>query len=507
MKKKFFTLISALIIGGSLSAETIETFPYTADWKYADESNIGSNTGKPTDDQSLYNLGGWTSIAGQGDKPFYIAFSKGAPLSNTMEFVDGQQTSIKISYLVSPVFNFSDEATSQIISFKCGKENTAISNLELLYTTNYTGDVNTTEWTPIKANLIPEDQSGLGDSKLTTISVTTNITSPTVVLAIRAAKDDNYSGDTSAQTKIRVTKFQISLEEKELIESIPYEAKWNYKPELINAADSTFIDQENYSEIIKESSNWEFNGWASYREAKSRDFSILTNKNDKGLYRQIPNTVEWTDNCKNNPGTINWFISPKIDLSAGGTKYIQFYTGKEAADQLYSNIELLYSLDYKDDYQTATWISIKKNIIPAEQAGLDNTTMVNVNEPLNLVANSVTFAFKAAPQENGTVGAKQTKIRIKDFKILDEDTTTSIENTKANDTSVNIYPNPTQGILNVSADQAITNIIITNIGGQTIMQIAQPAGQISIANLPTGYYQALIILSDGSQVVKRIVKR
>ena len=171
--------------------------------------------------------------------------------------IDGQQTSIKISYLVSPVFNFSDEATSQIISFKCGKENTAISNLELLYTTNYTGDVNTTEWTPIKANLIPEDQSGLGDSKLTTISVTTNITSPTVVLAIRAAKDDNYSGDTSAQTKIRVTKFQISLEEKELIESIPYEAKWNYKPELINAADSTFIDQENYSEIIKESSNWE----------------------------------------------------------------------------------------------------------------------------------------------------------------------------------------------------------------------------------------------------------
>lgn len=174
---------------------------------------------------------------------------------------------------------------------------------------------------------------------------------------------------------------------------------------------------------------------------------------------------------------------------------------------MYSNIELFYSLDYKDNYQTATWISIKKNIIPAEQAGLDNTTMVNVNEPLNLVANSVTFAFKAAPQENGTVGAKQTKIRIKDFKILDEDTTTSIENTKANDTSVNIYPNPTQGILNISADQAITNIIITNIGGQTIMQIAQPAGQISIANLPTGYYQALIILSDGSQVVKRIVKR
>jgi hypothetical protein len=516
MKKNIFTLSCGLMLCASLSAQTvINQFPYSANWKYQDGQLANdANKGTYLADSTLYDLGGWSVPVESGIRPFYISVSSGAEVGNALEFVDGQQAGTpQISYIVSPVFDFSDKGYSQVITFKCGHQSAsaAISNLELLYTTEYTGNPATTEWTSLKDHLIPADQAGLGDSKLASVSVTADITSPTAVLAIRAAEDEDYTGSTSTQTKIRVTTFKVALTEKEVVETLPYNAKWSYKAELVNPADSTFIDQ---TLTLTDQSYWDLGGWSSVVEAKTKYFGPLNNSftiDGVKIYRQVPNTVEWTDGCRsaNTKDAIAWFISPKIDFSGDNTKYITFQVGKEVADQLYSNISLYYSTDYAGDYSKATWTLLQSNLVPADQAGLDVTTMTKKEIELALNAPTVTLAFKGAPQDGGTIGGKQTKIRIRELAVSTEKIETGISTVTAQDETegVSVYPTAANDLVNIASAKAVKSIDVVNISGQTVARAAGSASQISVAQLPAGFYTVVVHLADGTQAARRIIKK
>ena len=70
--------------------------------------------------------------------------------------------------------------------------------------------------------------------------------------------------------------------------------------------------------------------------------------------------------------------------------------------------------------------------------------------------------------------------------------------------SIDIYPNPANTTLTITSTDNITNVIISNIIGQTVYtnQFNSSQVQVSVANLPTGVYFIKINGTD----VRRFVK-
>lgn len=85
------------------------------------------------------------------------------------------------------------------------------------------------------------------------------------------------------------------------------------------------------------------------------------------------------------------------------------------------------------------------------------------------------------------------------------------ENNELSDTEIlglKIYPNPSDGLLNISNTAVIDNITITDMNGRVVKNIALEAreGQINISDLSQGIY-ILNITSDGKSFTKKIVKQ
>ncbi len=512
--KKIYALIAAVAMATTTFAQ--EALPYSANWQYkaealnADGEVTDAEAGKPTADQSFYDLGGWVSVKTAGSRPFYIAVSSKKPVENTMEFVDAQQDpTINTSFLISPALNFGNESV-KTISFKCGKDadDQLSSRLEVLYTTDYTGDPKTTEWTSLKANILPG--TGLKATTMGEITVTTEVVASSVYLAIKADKATEDFSQGAKQAKIRVTQFKVTEKEKEINAQLPYEAKWAYKAELINALDSTFVpgfDSTNAGSYKEDPSNLDLNGWVSISEAGDRKFTVLANKNTEGNKRQVPNTMEWTDNKQSKENT-TWFVSPKIDFSATGDKYINFQIGREAIDQKISNVDLLYSTDYVDDVKTATWTTIKSQLVPEDQVGLNpadgeltENLLAVINEKVTINNPGVTIAFKAAKVESvSTPGDKQTKIRIRNFKITVDTDPNSIINNETTKAAAFVA----NGELNIVNAEEVAKVELYNIAGQSAMIVAQPANTVSLNGITNGIYLVRLIMADGSSVTTKV---
>ncbi|MCP9610982.1 T9SS type A sorting domain-containing protein [Coprobacter tertius] len=174
----------------------------------------------------------------------------------------------------------------------------------------------------------------------------------------------------------------------------------------------------------------------------------------------------------------------------------------------YAPQELSYAVNGSVDSPTAelnveesadgvNWTIIHKydaaNPIPAGKA-----TPAEKNKSAELKQDSRFVRFVLAKKNNSNVAFTAMKVT----KFL-----SGLNTEKDNEDGIKVYPNPVTDILNIDSDRAVSNIIVTNISGQTVMQVARPSRQISVSGLADGYYQVLIIQADGSRSVKRIVKR
>lgn len=72
--------------------------------------------------------------------------------------------------------------------------------------------------------------------------------------------------------------------------------------------------------------------------------------------------------------------------------------------------------------------------------------------------------------------------------------------------SANVFPNPTDGILNISSNYSISNLLIINNEGRVIYEEAQFSDNIIIdlSDLPKGGYQA-VIYSNGERIIKSFI--
>ncbi|WP_435523091.1 T9SS type A sorting domain-containing protein [Chryseobacterium indoltheticum] len=68
-----------------------------------------------------------------------------------------------------------------------------------------------------------------------------------------------------------------------------------------------------------------------------------------------------------------------------------------------------------------------------------------------------------------------------------------------------IYPNPTNGILNIKTDSEINVVNVTNVVGQKL-KIQYSNNQINMQGLPSGVYIVELVLKNGQKISKKVIK-
>lgn len=82
----------------------------------------------------------------------------------------------------------------------------------------------------------------------------------------------------------------------------------------------------------------------------------------------------------------------------------------------------------------------------------------------------------------------------------------------AEEVSLTIYPNPSTDYVNIVSSASIDNVVLYDITGRQLRRVDCPKdgtrrGTIDIGSLALGVYMMEVRLSDGSIVVKRLIKR
>lgn len=76
-----------------------------------------------------------------------------------------------------------------------------------------------------------------------------------------------------------------------------------------------------------------------------------------------------------------------------------------------------------------------------------------------------------------------------------------------NTETIGIYPNPTNGIVNVKSDALIENISVINMVGQKLNNIQFSNNQINMNGLPNGIYIVELKLKNGQIFSKKLIKK
>lgn len=103
------------------------------------------------------------------------------------------------------------------------------------------------------------------------------------------------------------------------------------------------------------------------------------------------------------------------------------------------------------------------------------------------------------PTSGGPRGQGEAVRCIKDFTGL------ATSDVQLNIKPIGIYPNPTNGILNIKADSTIETVNITNVVGQKI-NVQFSGNQINMQGLPNGVYIVELKLKNGHTISKKVVK-
>lgn len=153
--------------------------------------------------------------------------------------------------------------------------------------------------------------------------------------------------------------------------------------------------------------------------------------------------------------------------------------------------------------------------LPSDHYGVyvvkgDNATLLyhetltaNITAPSQravAIPQNVTGDFKLAIRHYNTSGGYA--IMISNLAVVSTGSTQGIENVA--NTSVAVYPNPANDVLNI-AGEGILQVELMDVNGRTVMNAYQ-AGSLNIGSLTSGVYVVRVITADGVSTQK-IVKK
>lgn len=96
-----------------------------------------------------------------------------------------------------------------------------------------------------------------------------------------------------------------------------------------------------------------------------------------------------------------------------------------------------------------------------------------------------------------------------DVQLWDIAKTTSVSALNSSSTTFNVYPNPCNERLNVSANEVPQSVQLLDIRGVVVTSLSGSAKNTTIpmANLPASIYTVVLTMKDGTKVINKIVKQ
>ena len=93
-------------------------------------------------------------------------------------------------------------------------------------------------------------------------------------------------------------------------------------------------------------------------------------------------------------------------------------------------------------------------------------------------------------------------------KITFDLVTEAVESITHNNTSLHLYPNPTENHLFIETEHEIEEIVIYDVYGRKCQQVNEPTSQqvLDVTDLNTGIY-FIKVVTDNNEIVKRFVKK
>ncbi len=203
-----------------------------------------------------------------------------------------------------------------------------------------------------------------------------------------------------------------------------------------------------------------------------------------------------------NEASNDWFISPALNLDDYTNENLTFKTWTRYTDTNPPRLKLMFSTNYSGTgYPTSsTWTDI--NFIASSEDSQDWTNSGNIDLS-SVIGSSVYLAFQYT--SSGTGGGSSAWWKIDDI-LLQGDVTIGINEINS---TINIYPNPANQIVNVNSSEIIQNINIYSVIGQKVFSYNNlniKKCEINIKNLIKGVYFIEIVDIRNNKVLKKLIK-
>ena len=163
-----------------------------------------------------------------------------------------------------------------------------------------------------------------------------------------------------------------------------------------------------------------------------------------------------------------------IAVSSGGNPYVV------ASQWDSSDGNHLKNTVYKYDSTSNTWSTFGGSFVSDDQATYND-----------LVVDNVTNYLVLAYSQSGT---KVKRIALGNLSVQD-----------VKKDNLEVYPNPTNGIIKIKGDSKIKSVEISNTVGQ-LLGTKYDAQQIDLTSYPKGVYFVKINLENGKQITKKVIK-
>lgn len=197
--------------------------------------------------------------------------------------------------------------------------------------------------------------------------------------------------------------------------------------------------------------------------------------------------------------SIDWLItSNSINFDNYTNETLSFFTAATYGD---SELQLLYSNDYNGNGSPSnfTWEEVPNVNIPLHSTGNANVQenyFSNIN--ISSITGEVYFAFKYDTSN----GEQATRWTVDSFVIEGEE---DLSTTSKSQLQFSIYPNPSNGILNISIPTVEKfSYRIYDLNGRLLQQNNNSTQKISVENLASGLY-LLQVSSKGKVATKKLV--
>ncbi|MBE0390206.1 glycosyl hydrolase family 8 [Flavobacterium sp. PL002] len=187
------------------------------------------------------------------------------------------------------------------------------------------------------------------------------------------------------------------------------------------------------------------------------------------------------------------FKNFKINWNAATKSLAQFaYSTNDGVPGYYVDLRTTISQSFSSS-------SPAVKIIGSGITGLDGNYWVN-KHGLNLALVSKDGNYTLYFSNDNVTPSCNTAKKVIDEKLLKAEAETS---------NITVYPNPSNGVVNIDGIQLGTNLIISNMQGETVYQkkAAGDSKKIDISYLPNGFYILTIDSKENTKKLKIIISK